>query len=52
MEPVFGYVGQKVEKGGTYICGNCGNYQVFHEEDEFEPCSLCGDEDSEWELEE
>lgn len=49
---VVGHPGEKVEKSGNYICGNCGHYQYFFQGDEFEACHLCGEEDIEWELEE
>ena len=52
MKPIIGHVGETVEKSGNYVCLNCGHYMYYDRSDEFEVCPLCGEEDTEWELEE
>jgi hypothetical protein len=48
---VTGKIGDKVVESGNYICMNCGHYQYFDANDEFEDCTTCGEPDIVWELE-
>jgi len=48
---VTGKIGDKVVESGNYICLNCGHYQYFDANDEFEDCTTCGEPDIVWELE-
>ena len=48
---VTGKIGDKVVESGNYICMNCGHYQYFDVNDDFEDCTSCGEPDIVWELE-
>lgn len=48
---VSGKIGDTVVESGNYICQNCGHYQYFEANDNFEDCQSCYEPDITWELE-